>query len=135
VVAAAFGHLCDAERVRLWNYLAERMPAGAPVVIGVLPPPRPTEVALVRYSSRTVGRHVYEGWQSGVPIDGRSMSWTMIYKVVDAATGELVAEHRAVAPWRCDGVDDLRAEIAPLGLTLTEHGEWIVVRGDGSRTA
>lgn len=140
VVNAALGHLSDAERDRLWRYAAERLPEGAPTVIGVLPPERPTVVPLVRYHAVQVGEHVYEGWQSGEPIDERWMSWTLIYKVIDrCGEGDVIAEHRVTAPWRCDGVAGLRDEIAAYGLTLTEHDECVVVRRrpplDGPGTA
>ena len=106
----------------------ERMPAGAPAVIGILPPDRPLGVELVRYAERKVGELVYEGWQSGEPIDERTMTWTMIYKVRHGDTGETLAEYAASAPWRCDGVDDVRREIAPFGLTLTERDDYVIVR-------
>jgi uncharacterized protein YceH (UPF0502 family) len=128
VLSALIGHLTDAERARLWAYVAERTPPGAPVVIGVLPPERPLPVDLVKYCERRVGEYVYEGWQSGVPLDALRMMWTMTYKVVDSATGTTIAEYTASAPWRCDGVGDIRCEIAPYGLELTEHGDYVIVR-------
>ena len=128
VLSALIGHLSDEERRRLWSYVAEHTAPGAPVVVGVLPPARPLHVDLVKYGERRVGDYVYEGWQSGVPFDALRMMWTMIYKVVDATTGATVAEYKATAPWRCDGVDDIRREIAPYGLTMTEHDDYVIVR-------
>ena len=128
VLSALIGHLSDDERTRLWSYIAERTPPGAPVVIGVLPPARALQVDLVKYGERRIGDYVYEGWQSGVPVDERRMMWTMTYKVVDSSTGVTVAEYTASAPWRCDGADDIRREIAPYGLTMTEHGDYVIVR-------
>jgi hypothetical protein len=128
VLSALIGHLSDEERTRLWSYVAEHTPQGAPVVVGILPPARPLRVELVKYGERRIGDHVYEGWQSGVPIDERRMMWTMTYKVVDAATRETVAEYTATAPWRCDGVDDIRREISPYGLTMSDHDDYVIVR-------
>ena len=128
VLSALIGHLSDDERTRLWSYIAEQTAPGAPVVIGVLPPARALHVDLVKYGERRIGDYVYEGWQSGVPLDERRMMWTMIYKVVDSSTGATVAEYTATAPWHCDGADDIRREIAPYGLTMTEHGDYVIVR-------
>jgi hypothetical protein len=128
VLSALIGHLSDDERTRLWSYIAEHTAPGAPVVIGVLPPARSLRVDLVKYGERRIGDYVYEGWQSGVPLDDRRMMWTMIYKVVDASTGATVAEYTATAPWHCDDADDIRREIAPYGLTMTEHGDYVIVR-------
>jgi uncharacterized protein len=128
VLSALIGHLSDDERTRLWSYVAEHTAPGAPVVIGVLPPARPLHVDLVKYGERRIGDYVYEGWQSGVSLDERRMMWTMIYKVVDSSTGATVAEYTATAPWHCDGADDIRREIAPYGLTMTEHGDYVIVR-------
>jgi uncharacterized protein YceH (UPF0502 family) len=128
VLSALIGHLSDEERTRLWSYVAEHTAPGAPVVVGVLPPDRPLRVGLVKYGERRVGGYVYEGWQSGVPLDELRMMWTMIYKVVDPASGTIVAEYTATAPWRCDGVDDIRREIAPYGLAMTEHDDYVIVR-------
>jgi uncharacterized protein YceH (UPF0502 family) len=131
VLSALIGHLADAERERLWSYIATHTPPGAPVVIGVLPPDRPLHVDLLKYGERRIGDYVYEGWQSGVPMDELRMMWTMIYKVVDSTSGATVAEYTASAPWRCDGIADIRREIAPYGLTLTEHGNYVIVRRPG----
>jgi len=128
VLSALIGHLSDDERGRLWSYIAEHTVPGAPVVIGVLPPARPLHVDLVKYGERRIGDYVYEGWQSGVPMDELRMMWTMTYKVVDTASGATVAEYTASAPWRCDGVGDIRREIAPYGLTMTEHDDYVIVR-------
>ena len=76
----------------------------------------------------SLGDYVYEGWQSGVPLDKLRMMWTMTYKVVDPANGATVAEYTASAAWRCDGVDDIRREIAPYALEMTEHEDYVVVR-------
>jgi uncharacterized protein YceH (UPF0502 family) len=128
VLSALIGHLSDDERTRLWSYIAEHTAPGAPVVIGVLPPARALHVDLVKYGERRIGDYVYEGWQSGVPLDERRMMWTMIYKVVDSSTGATVAEYTATAPWHCDNAGDIRREIAPYGLTMTEHGDYVIVR-------
>jgi uncharacterized protein YceH (UPF0502 family)/phospholipid N-methyltransferase len=126
VASAALGHLDDRERARLWRYVAERMPAGAPAVLEVLPPDRPITVPPTRYRQLAVGAHVYEGWQQGEPFDDRRMRWTMTYRVLHG--DELVAEYVVRSLWRCFGVDDIRAEIAPFGLDLTEHQDCVVVR-------
>ena len=128
VLSALIGHLSDEERTRLWSYVATQTAPGAPVVVGVLPPSRPLQVELVKYTERRIGDYVYEGWQSGVPLDELRMMWTMTYKVVDSATGATVAEYTASAPWRCDGVEDIRREIAPYGLDMTEHDDYVIVR-------
>ena len=126
VVLAALGHLADPERTRMWRFIAERMPPGAPAVIGILPPDRALTVPLTRYRQLQVGHYSYEGWQHGEPLDDRTMAWTLIYRVLDG--DRLVAEHTASSTWRCDSVDDIRSEIAPFGLNLTEHHSSVVVR-------
>ena len=128
VLSALIGHLSDDERARLWSYVASQTVPGAPVVVGVLPPSRPLQVELLKYGERRVGDFVYEGWQSGVPVDDLRMMWTMTYKVVDSRNGATVAEYAASAPWRCDGVDDIRREIAQHALTMTEHEDYVIVR-------
>jgi uncharacterized protein YceH (UPF0502 family) len=128
VLSALIGHLSDGERTRLWSYVAEHTAPGAPVVIGVLPPARPLQVGLVKYAERRIGDYAYEGWQSAVPLDELRMMWTMAYKVVDSTTGQSIAEYTASAPWRCDGADDIRREIAPYGLAMSEHADYVIVR-------
>ena len=128
LLSAALGHLSAGERRQLWRYIAEALPPGAPAVIGVLPPDRPLEVPLVRYHRTDVGTYSYEGWQSGTPVGERTMRWELVYRVVDRDDADaVVAEHTVRSEWRCDGVDDVRAEIEPFGLTLTEHTDCVVV--------
>ncbi len=126
VASAALGHLNDQERSRLWRFIAEQMPVGAPAVIGVLPPERAVSVPLTCYRQLQVGHYTYEGWQSGEPIDDRTMAWSLTYKVLDGVN--VIAEHTAQSTWRCDSVDDIRAEIAPFGLELTSHQDCVVIR-------
>lgn len=126
VVSAALGHLTDHERQRLWQLVVERLPVGAPAVVEVLPPTRPIVVPPTRYRSLTVGDFVYEGWQEGEPVDDHTMRWTMTYRVL--AEPETIAEYRVVSAWRCLAVDDIRAEVTPLGLDLEDLGEVVVLR-------
>ena len=129
VLSALIGHLSDDERTRLWSYIAEHDAARRAGRDRRAAARRGrSHVDLVKYGERRIGDYVYEGWQSGVPLDERRMMWTMIYKVVDSATGATVAEYTATAPWRCDDADDIRAEIAPYGLTMTEHDDYVIVR-------
>ncbi|HEY5662793.1 MAG TPA: class I SAM-dependent methyltransferase [Ilumatobacter sp.] len=125
VVSAALGHLTDAERELMWRYVADRMPPGAPAVIEVLPPERPLVVPPTCYRRLAVGRYLYEGWQQGEPLDGRLMTWTMTYRVLDGERE--VASYTVRSNWRCSSVADVRAEVAPHGLGLVEHGDCVVV--------
>ena len=125
VASALLGHLDGTERHRLWRYIAEQMPVGAPAVIELLPPERPLTVPLTRYRSLSVGDYTYEGWQAGEPADDRHMRWTLTYSVKQA--DELIAGYTVTCLWRCFSVDDIRAEIEPHGLTSTWHGDAIVV--------
>ncbi len=127
VASAALGHLDDTERARLWRFVAERMPPGAPAVIEVLPPGRPVSVPLSRYRRLSVGDYVYEGWQEGEPAGQHDMAWTMTYKVLHGDTP--VAEYTVRSRYRCFAIDDIRSEIEPFGLTLTEREDCVVVSG------
>jgi uncharacterized protein YceH (UPF0502 family) len=133
VASAALGHLGDDERAKLWSYIAERMPPGAPAVIEVLPPDRPLSVPPTRYRRLSVGEYAYEGWQQGEPADERHMDWTMTYRVLHDE--ELVAGYTVRCAWRCFSVADIRAEIEPFGLTLTEHEDCVVISSPASRPA
>lgn len=126
VLSAVLGHLTDDECRTLWRFLTDRMPAGAPTIIELLPPHRSTAIEPTRYASVQVGRFAYEGWQSGEPVDDRTMRWTMTYRVLDGDT--LVAEHEATSLYRCWSPDDVRLEVEPLGLMVTEHGDAVVIR-------
>lgn len=126
VLSAVLGHLGDLDRYRLWRFAAERIPAGAPVVVEVLPPYRPVVVEPVRYAAVPVGRFTYEGWQSGEPADAHAMRWTMTYRVLDDDVP--VAEQSVTSTYHCWSPDDVRAEVEPLGLRVTEHGDAVIVR-------
>ncbi len=126
VLSAVLGHLDQPERALLWRYATDNMPAGAPIVVEILPPYRPTVVERTLYKSLPVGRFTYEGWQSGEPADDRTMRWVMTYRVLDGDV--LVSEQSVTSTYRCWSPDDIRAEIEPLGLRMTEHGDAVVVR-------
>jgi hypothetical protein len=126
VLSAVLGHLTEAECDALWRFAAERMPAGAPMVVEVLPPHRPESIDPVRYGARPVGRFVYEGWQSGEPVDERTMRWSMRYRVLDG--DRVVADETVRSTYRCWSPDDVRAAVTPYGLTATAHGDAVVLR-------
>ena len=121
VLSAVLGHLDEVDRDRLWRFAAERMPAGAPVVVEVLPPYRAIAVDPARYAAVPVGRFTYEGWQAGEPVDDRTVRWTMTYRVLDGDA--VVSEQCVTSTYRCWSPDDLRSEVEPHGLTVTEHGD------------
>jgi uncharacterized protein YceH (UPF0502 family) len=102
LLSAVIGHLTEDECAALWRFVAERMPADAPAIVELLPPHRPVEV------------------------DDRVMRWTMTYRVVDGHT--VVAEHAVTSDYRCWSPDDVRDAVVPHGLTMTEHGDAVVVR-------
>ena len=126
VLSAVLGHLDESERSLLWQYAVERMPSGAPLIVEILPPYRPIVVENTRYQSLPVGRFTYEGWQSGEPADDLTMRWVMTYRVLDGDT--LVSEQSVASTYRCWSPDDIRREIEPYGLTMTEHGDAVVIR-------
>jgi uncharacterized protein YceH (UPF0502 family)/phospholipid N-methyltransferase len=126
VLSAVLGHLDDSERALLWRYAIEHMPAGAPLIVEILPPYRPIVVEPTLYKSLSVGRFTYEGWQSGEPADDRTMRWIMTYRVLDGDS--LVSEQSVTSTYRCWSPDDIRREVEPYGLTMTEHGDAVVVR-------
>lgn len=126
VLSAVLGHLTDAELVILWRFVIERMPPGAPAVVEVLPPHRPTPIPFSKYAAVPVGRFTYEGWQEGEPLDDRTMRWTMTYRVLDGDT--IVSEQTVRSTYRCWSVDDVRSAVEVLGLTVSEHGDVVVVR-------
>lgn len=126
IMSAVVGFLTDHERMEVWRYVADRMPAGAPAIVEVPPPWRPIEVALTRFCEVPVGRFTYERWHSGTAVGERDMRWTIVYKVLD--TDSIVSESVVESRWCCLSPDDLRDEVAPLGLTVTEGDEFAVIR-------
>ncbi len=128
VLSAVLGHLDRSERSLLWTYTVERMPAGAPLIVEILPPHRPIVVEPTRYKALPVGRFTYEGWQSGEPADDRTMRWVMSYRVLDGDT--LVSEQSVTSTYRCWSPGDIRQEIEPYGLTMTEHGDAVVIHSE-----
>lgn len=128
VLSAVLGHFDDDQRNMLWRTIADVLPPGAPAVVEVLPPGRALAVPPTRYRALPVGDHVYEGWQEGVPLDERTMRWTMTYRVI--AGDDTVAEYRVESDWRCCSVGDVRSETRRFGLDVADHGDVVVVRRD-----
>ena len=130
VVATALGRLSDVERVQLWSFIAERMPASAPAVIGVAPP-RQATMPLTRLAWTRLGDHVYERWCASEPVGEATTTWTEVDKVI-GPDGTTLAEYTRASTWRSDDAAGLRREIAAFGLSLSEHDRFVVVRRMGS---
>lgn len=126
LAVGVLGHLDDAERAKLWRYVATSLRPGAPCVVTLVAPSRPASIPSLRVGERRVGRNLVEGWTSAEPIDDRSIAWTQRFRIADP-NGLTLREANATVAWRCDGIDDLRAEAAPHSLEVTEHGGGVVV--------
>ena len=131
VLSAVLGHLDGSERALLWRYAVDHMPSGAPLIVEVLPPHRPIVVEPTLYKVLPVGRFTYEGWQEGEPADDLTMRWTMTYRVRDGDF--LVSEQRVTSTYRCWSPDDIGREIEPYGLSMTEHGDAVVIRRQATK--
>lgn len=131
LLSAVLGHLDGSERDLLWRYVVDNMPSGAPLIVEVLPPHRPIVVEPTLYKVRPVGCFTYEGWQEGEPADDLTMRWTMTYRV--RAGDTLVSEQRVTSTYRCWSPDDIGREIEPYGLSMTEHGDAVVIRRQATK--
>jgi uncharacterized protein YceH (UPF0502 family) len=125
VMTAVVGLLTDDERTGVWRYVADRMAPGSPAIVEVPSPWRPVEIEPTRFGAVRVGGHTYEGWYSCTPIGEDELRRRTVYKVLD--DDGAIAEHVVETRWRCVSPDDLRDEVAPLGLTVTEYDELVVI--------
>jgi hypothetical protein len=109
------GHLTPPDRRQRWATLAERLPPGAPVVVGLQPPARPEHQATTRNAAVRLGHDTYEGWTTAEPFGPDSMHWTMTYRIT---RGDQI-RHEAVThlDWWTVSADDIVAEATAAGLS------------------
>jgi trans-aconitate methyltransferase len=107
VCCGVLGHLSPADRVTLWESLAERMAPGATVVVELMdetaPPP-----ARLRIAHTRVGELDYEVWSSPA-----RQGWLLSYHVLQ--NGQSMRELDVPLTWDRIGADRLAEEAAGFG--------------------
>lgn len=127
VAMGMLGHLTRIERNELWSHLAARLAPGAPAVIQLQTPVRPTVVPLRRHSLVEIGDRTYEGWSAATPIGRRVLHWTV--RCVVRRGDRIIEEHVSTHDVRTVSSDDVRTESADVGLsTASSHGLLVLRR-------
>jgi SAM-dependent methyltransferase len=116
VLLGMLGHLDRAERAALWRRLADRLPAGAPVVVEVIPLSTPAVMAEMHFAHESLGDHTYDGWISGEPAGPDQMRWRTRWTVSQG--GEVLRTVEHVHSWYTVGLDDLIKETGWTGRAL-----------------
>ncbi|MEV4481661.1 class I SAM-dependent methyltransferase [Micromonospora coxensis] len=120
------GHLDPHGRRAFLRRVAERLLPGAPLVLNLQPPAKPTPVPFSVFGAVPIGRHTYEGGGSAEPAGPDSVTWRMRYRVLDA-DGTALREEHADYRWHVTPAEVLLAELTEAGLT-GEVGPLDVVR-------
>ncbi|CAL9609498.1 hypothetical protein SUDANB121_05620 [Nocardiopsis dassonvillei] len=113
VIFGVAGHIPRPERIALWKRLADRLPAGAPIVVELMGVDTPRSIPFVRMCREAVGEQVYEWWISGEPAGEGVMRWRTEWRVF--RDGERVRTVADEYDWETFGVDRLAEES---GLTV-----------------
>lgn len=114
------GHLDRDDRRALWSMLAKRLTPGAPAVLNLQPPSSAIVLPDTRFCEIPIGRRIYEGWGRAEPRGADAVTWHMRYRVLQ--DGVLVSERAVDYRWWIVTEDDLHAETAGLGLTVSAVG-------------
>ncbi|GAB3456769.1 class I SAM-dependent methyltransferase [Streptomonospora sediminis] len=113
VVFGVAGHIPRAERIALWQRLAERLPAGGPIVVELMGVETPRSIPFVRMCREHLGEHTYEWWISGEPAGAGTIRWHTQWRVFRG--GEQVRTVDDEYDWETFGIDRLAEES---GLTV-----------------
>jgi hypothetical protein len=109
----------------LWERLAMRVPSSGSAVVGLQPPSRPEWLERTEMTAVDVGRHRYVGLAEAEPTGPRTMRWTMTDR---KTVGQAVLEEAVnTFDWWTIGVDDIREDVARVGLTADPADEGLVV--------
>ncbi|MGW6377087.1 class I SAM-dependent methyltransferase [Rhodococcus sp. NPDC055112] len=117
VLLGMVGHLDREERMALWRRLADRLPAGAPVIVEVIPLPSPASVPEMRFACESVGEDTYEGWISGEPAGSDLMQWRTRWTV--SRRQQVLRTVEYVNDWYTVGIHDLAEETGWTGHALS----------------
>ncbi|WP_036372257.1 trans-aconitate 2-methyltransferase [Micromonospora sp. ATCC 39149] len=112
------GHLAPDARRALWHRLADRLAAGAPLVVNAQPPAEAVTVPESEFAAVRVGRHTYRGSGSAEPVSDGEVAWHMRYQITDDQ-GRTVRDLRVTYRWHVVSVAALSDELAEAGFTVT----------------
>lgn len=111
VMLGVFGHFSAEERGKLLKRLADRLPAGSPILLDLQLPEAPAHVASYVFADTSLGDLRYRGFAEGTPAEGEAMRWKMTYQTLDQDTvlDERSTEHIFYHPHHDVVQDEMRA--------------------------
>ena len=123
------GHLAPPARAALWDDLARRLAAGAPLVLNVQPPPAAVEVPPLPWSGVRVGELTYEGTGRAEPTGADSVRWRMDYRTRRDDT--VLASAHAEYDWWVLTTDGLAGELRAAGFEPAVDDDLVVATAPG----
>ncbi|WBB99838.1 class I SAM-dependent methyltransferase [Solwaraspora sp. WMMA2080] len=130
LVLNMIGHLQPVDRRALWQRLAARLRAGAPLVVNLQPPDAAVPVPEFEFTTVRVGRFRYQGSGSARPAGPDQVIWRMRYRVLDDQD-QPVRDVAAEYAWQVLSQEQLIDELSAAGFA-TEIGQLGVVRATRS---
>jgi cyclopropane fatty-acyl-phospholipid synthase-like methyltransferase len=116
------GHLAPEARRGFWKLLDDRLAPGGRAVVNLLPPHQAAETPDAQFTGITIGRHLYEGWGRAEPAGADAVAWHMTYRVFDSDDHRMLRTVRVDYRWWVLSAEQLGAELAAQGLTMTAAG-------------
>lgn len=123
------GHLAPPVRAALWDDLARRLAAGAPLVLNVQPPPAAVEVPQLPWTGVRVGALTYEGTGRAAPTGADSVRWRMDYRT--RREDAVIASTHADYDWWVLSAEGLVAELRAAGFDPAVDDDLVVAKAPG----
>jgi precorrin-6B methylase 2 len=120
VIFGVAGHLDQAERTALWRRLADRLPAGGPIIVELMGVATPRKIPPEMSLRETIGQQTYEWWIGGEPAGRDLMHFTTTWRVL--RDGRTVREVADSYRWHTFGVDQLARESGMAARRVAEAG-------------
>lgn len=132
VAMNVIGHFDPAERLRIWDLLADRLAPGGRALLNLQQPFEPVRVPEFQSADVRIGRRRYVGWGRAELAGEDALTWYMTYRTYHEET--LVDEIEVSYAWWTLTERRLCEELAERGFLAErtgpdEFGTYVITRG------
>ncbi|HGN0250542.1 TPA: methyltransferase domain-containing protein [Proteus mirabilis] len=114
IICGCIGYFDQNDRRLLWNKLANGLEEKGAILVDTMPFNTPCNISKIQLNSKKIGRHIYEIYLSGKPINEETIRWNMNFKIIE--DDKVIRSFNIERDWYTFGIEQVIKEASREGL-------------------